>query len=71
MNWIKPGLRLSAPLKIYSNVINPPNTRIANPSVLTGQHLNLNPATDHELKFLQGPMNHLQDIFPELPALQD
>ncbi|XP_040309841.1 fer-1-like protein 5 isoform X1 [Herpailurus yagouaroundi] len=71
MNWIKPGLRLSAPLKIYSNVINPPNTRIANPSVLTGQHLNLNPAADHELKFLQGPMNHPQDIFPELPALQD
>uniref|UniRef100_A0A8C0NM80 C2 domain-containing protein n=1 Tax=Canis lupus familiaris TaxID=9615 RepID=A0A8C0NM80_CANLF len=27
--------------------------------------------TYHELKHLQGPMNHLQDIFPELPAPRD
>ncbi|XP_008542602.1 fer-1-like protein 5 [Equus przewalskii] len=69
MSWIKPELRLNAPIKIYANIISSSNTSNANSSILTTQHPNLKPM--NELKLLQGPMNHLQDIFPELPVPQD
>ncbi|XP_072807511.1 fer-1-like protein 5 isoform X3 [Vicugna pacos] len=71
MSWIKPELRLSAPIQIYANINNSPNTSSANSSTLTIHHQNLKPTTDHKLKLLQGPRNHLRDIFPELPAPQD
>ncbi|XP_038407049.1 fer-1-like protein 5 isoform X3 [Canis lupus familiaris] len=71
MSWIKPKLRLNAPIKISTNIINQPNLSNVHSPILTSQHLNLNPTIDHELKHLQGPMNHLQDIFPELPAPRD
>ncbi|XP_014647127.1 PREDICTED: fer-1-like protein 5 [Ceratotherium simum simum] len=71
MSWIKPELRMNAPINIFANIINSPNTSNANSSILTTQHLNLKPTTRHELKLLQGPMNHLRDIFPELPVPQD
>lgn len=66
---IKPELRLNAPIKIYANIISSSNTSNANSSILTTQHPNIKPM--NELKLLQGPMNHLQDIFPELPVPQD
>uniref|UniRef100_A0A8C4L2L3 C2 domain-containing protein n=1 Tax=Equus asinus asinus TaxID=83772 RepID=A0A8C4L2L3_EQUAS len=69
MSWIKPELRLNAPIKIYANIISSSNTSNANSSILTTQHPNIKPM--NELKLLQGPMNHLQDIFPELPVPQD
>ncbi|KAB1256675.1 Fer-1-like protein 5 [Camelus dromedarius] len=71
MSWIKPELRLSAPIQIYANINNSPNTSSANSSTLTTHHQNLKPTTDHKLKLLQEPRNHLRDIFPELPAPQD
>lgn len=71
MSWVKPELRLNAPIKTPTNIMNPPSSSNAHSSILTSQHQNLNSTTDHELKLLQGPMNRLQDIFPELPAPQD
>ncbi|XP_008698654.2 fer-1-like protein 5 [Ursus maritimus] len=71
MSWIKPELRLNAPIKIPNNIMNPPTSRNAHSSSLTSQHQNLISTIDHELKLLQGPMNRLQDIFPELPAPQN
>ncbi|KAI5929400.1 Fer-1-like protein 5 [Manis javanica] len=71
MSWIKPKLRLNAPIKIFANIINSPTT--SNPSSLspTSQHVNQTPTVDSRLKLLQGLRNHLQDIFPELPAPQN
>ncbi|XP_064428635.1 fer-1-like protein 5 [Mirounga angustirostris] len=71
MSWIKPKLRLNAPIKISANVMNPPTSSSPHSSNLTSQHQNLSSTIDHELKLLQEPMNRLQDIFPELPAPQD
>ncbi|XP_024427595.2 fer-1-like protein 5 [Desmodus rotundus] len=70
MSWIKPALRMNMPIKIFTNIINSPNTSNASSSNITIQHPNLEPTTGHQLKILRGPMNHLQDIFPELPAPQ-
>ncbi|XP_036080949.1 fer-1-like protein 5 [Rousettus aegyptiacus] len=73
MDWIKPKLRLNSPIMISNNIINSRNTSHSNSSILVTQHLNREPTiepttTNHELKLLQGPINHLRDIFPELPA---
>ncbi|KAF6103374.1 fer-1 like family member 5 [Phyllostomus discolor] len=71
MSWIKPAIRMNMPIKIFTNIVNSPNTSNASSSDITTQHPNLEPTTGHQLKLLRGPMNHLQDIFPELPAPQD
>uniref|UniRef100_A0A2K6FEI9 Fer-1 like family member 5 n=1 Tax=Propithecus coquereli TaxID=379532 RepID=A0A2K6FEI9_PROCO len=67
MHWIKPELRLSPPIKIF-NIITPLNTSNANSSILRTPDSNLKPTIDREFKLLQGPKNHLSDIFPELPV---
>ncbi|XP_066123860.1 fer-1-like protein 5 [Saccopteryx bilineata] len=59
MSWIKPELRLNAPIKIFTNIIDLLNTSNASSSTLTTQHPNLEPTTGDELKLLQRPMNHL------------
>ncbi|XP_054441637.1 fer-1-like protein 5 [Pteronotus mesoamericanus] len=68
MSWIKPELRLNVPVKLFTNTINSLNTSNDSSSIPTTKHPNLEPTTGHQPKLLQGPMNHLQDIFPELPA---
>uniref|UniRef100_A0A8C9ANG7 Fer-1 like family member 5 n=1 Tax=Prolemur simus TaxID=1328070 RepID=A0A8C9ANG7_PROSS len=67
MHWIKPELRLSPPIKIF-NIITQRNTSNANSSILQIPDSNLKPMIDREFKLLQGPRNHLSDIFPEPPA---
>ncbi|XP_061067067.1 fer-1-like protein 5 [Eubalaena glacialis] len=71
MSWVKPELRLNAPIQIYANIINSLNTSNANSSNLTTPHQNLKSTTGHKLKLLQGHINHLRAIFPELPAPPD
>ncbi|KAJ8787935.1 hypothetical protein J1605_005593 [Eschrichtius robustus] len=71
MSWVKPELRLNAPIQIYTNIINSLNTSNANSSNLTTPHQNLKSTTGHKLKLLQGHINHLRAIFPELPAPPD
>ncbi|XP_043323629.1 fer-1-like protein 5 [Cervus canadensis] len=71
MNWIKPELRLNAPIQIYTNIINAPNTSSANSSNLTTPQQNLKPTTALKLKHLQGHVTRLRDILPELLAPQN
>lgn len=69
MSWVKPELRLNAPIKIFTSVINSLNTSNGSSPTLATRHPGPEPAAHDDLKpFLQGPKNHLQDIFPELPA---
>jgi hypothetical protein len=69
MSWIKPELRMYPPIKIV-NLINL-NTSNDSSSTLTTQAPDVQPISDHQQTHLLGPKNHLSDIFPELPALQD
>ncbi|KAM6180290.1 fer-1-like protein 5 [Erethizon dorsatum] len=66
MSWIRPGLRMQPPIKIY-NLITLPT---ANPPPLATHAPSLQPVTGHQLPLLQAPNQHLGDIFPELPAPQ-
>ncbi|KAF6270415.1 fer-1 like family member 5 [Rhinolophus ferrumequinum] len=69
MSWVKPELRLNAPIKIFTSVINSLNTSNGSSPTLATRHPGPEPAAHDDLKpLLQGPKNHLQDIFPELPA---
>ncbi|ELR59346.1 Fer-1-like protein 5 [Bos mutus] len=68
MSWIKPELRLNAPIQIYANIINAPNASSTNSSNLTTPQQSLKPTTALRLKHLQGHVTHLQDILPALPA---
>ncbi|XP_012582790.1 PREDICTED: LOW QUALITY PROTEIN: fer-1-like protein 5 [Condylura cristata] len=68
MNWVKPELRLNAPMKTFKNIFGSSNP---NATMITTQPVNPKPTIDHKLKFLQEPMNHLRDIFPELPVPQN
>nr|XP_020762001.1 fer-1-like protein 5 [Odocoileus virginianus texanus] len=71
MSWIKPELRLNAPIQIYANIINAPNTSSANSSNLTTPQQNLKPTTALKLKHLQGHVTRLRDSLPELLAPQN
>lgn len=71
MSWIKPELRLNAPIQIYANIINAPNTSSANSSNLTTPQQSLKRTTALRLKHLQGHVTHLRDILPELLAPQN
>ncbi|XP_059747609.1 fer-1-like protein 5 isoform X2 [Bos taurus] len=68
MSWIKPELRLNAPIQIYANIINAPNASSTNSSNLTTPQQSLKPTTALRLKHLQGHVTHLRDILPALPA---
>ena len=71
MSWIKPELRLNAPIQIYANIINAPNASSTNSSNLTTPQQSLKPTTALRLKHLQGHVTHLRDILPELLAPQN
>uniref|UniRef100_A0A8D1A3V6 Fer-1 like family member 5 n=2 Tax=Sus scrofa TaxID=9823 RepID=A0A8D1A3V6_PIG len=69
MNVIKPELRLNAPVEFQANIVYSLNTSDTNPSIPTTHHLSLKPTTGPKPKLLR-PRNHLQDMFPQLPAPQ-
>lgn len=71
MSWIKPELRLNAPIQIYASIINAPNTSSTSSSNLTTPQQSLEPTTALRLKHLQGHVTHLRDILPALPAPQN
>ncbi|XP_045018345.1 fer-1-like protein 5 [Bubalus bubalis] len=54
MSWIKPELRLNAPIQIYASIINAPNTSSTSSSNLTTPQQSLEPTTALRLKHLQG-----------------
>nr|XP_003471747.2 fer-1-like protein 5 [Cavia porcellus] len=67
MNWIRPGLRMQTPIKIY-NLLTSPTVSNASPSPAATQAPSLQPSTNHQLPLLQAPNQHLDDIYPELPT---